>query len=92
MPNGMHSMPVSEEGSASMQSPQPEDRAWQTGQWVNAATDPVSFPMNVSEVLVESVVQHPIKWLCRIQYRAGGPGLAVPVCAAPAQAKNRSGW
>ena len=39
MPNGVHCKSVSEEASASMQSPQPEDRAWQTRQWVSTATD-----------------------------------------------------
>ena len=57
MPNGMHYTPLGEEGSAIMQSPQPEDRVWQTGQWVSLATDPASFPIRSSEVLVEFVMQ-----------------------------------
>ena len=42
-PYGMQSMSFSEEGSASVQSPQPADRAWQTGQWVSFVTDQPAF-------------------------------------------------
>ena len=95
MPNGMHSTPFSEESSASMQSPQPEDRVWQTGQWVSPATDPASFPMSASEVQEELVTQDTTECPCRIRRqthnrRGGRPGLTVTLSAQPLLKQRRA--
>ena len=67
MPNGTHYTPLGEEGSASMQSPQPQDRVWQTRQWVSPATDVASFSIILSKVLVGLVMQNPTECQCRIR-------------------------
>ena len=67
MPSGTYCTDFHEEGSASMQSPQPEDRVWQTGQWVSPATDPARFSMSASEVLVGLVMQNPTECTCRLR-------------------------